>query len=197
MAAPNRTAKKAPRRIAFGVNSATFAPSATNGLKAFAADALEAADRVSVAMPNLSSRRDCVVSGLSEFRRTVPHTPGCVNGPGGLYIMTRCARGSRRRGPAVRHGHDTANPKDGPARGLLSGAGLPCGRLRRRRDGIDAPFEHDRHAPLSPRDRRRIRRVASVRGRIRGAVEERPGPGVLPVPRGPRRPRHLLRPDGA
>src|SRR5947208_5054040 len=86
-------AKKAPRAIAFGVNSATFAPSATNGLNPFTADVLEAADRVSVAMPILSSRRDCVVSGLAEsrttgcavLRRTLPHPRGSVNGGRGLY----------------------------------------------------------------------------------------------------------------
>jgi len=68
------------------VNSPTSAPSATNGLKASPRTIWMRPTGSPVAMPNLSSRRDCVVSpDFPNFGGLYLTPRGVVNGPGGLY----------------------------------------------------------------------------------------------------------------
>src|SRR5207245_5308347 len=92
-------------------------------------------------------------------------------------------------------GTEPASPGAGPAAGP-DGAGLPE-PWRERGRGSRAGDVAGRRAALPFGDGRGVRRLAPVRRRLRGADATGEGRRLLPLPGRPRRPGHLLRPDGA
>src|SRR5213594_2949172 len=128
--------------------------------------------------------------GPSESFRSRDCTSGCVRVSTELVYTTRSPGGPG--GPRT-----GANDEDDRASAVVSAGPVPGDRgLPWLRKGIDVLDEERRHAPVPARDGRRVRRVAPLRRRLRGAATERPDPRLLPLPGRPRRARHLLRPDG-